>query len=162
MQRGKRLKKSDQIPGKTPYVSSTANNSGVDNYIEITPDTRVFSDCVSLANSGSVGVAFYEPFNYVASDHVTALKREEVTAPQYLFLASTIKKQGINFNFNREISDKRISNMRILLPITDNGEPDYEYMEQYVAMIRKKSWFNIGSIYKNAFMGWEIMLKFLL
>lgn len=131
IQRGKRLKNADHVPGIAPYVSSTANNNGVDDYIEATPGTRAFGDCISLANSGSVGTAFYEPFEYVASDHVTALKTEGMSKYVYLFLTSTIEKQGSNFNFNREINDARIKNMQIMLPVTDSGEPDYAYMEQY-------------------------------
>ena len=41
IQRGKRLKNADHIPGIVPYVSSTANNNGVDDYIEATEGTRV-------------------------------------------------------------------------------------------------------------------------
>ena len=139
IQRGKRLKNADHVPGIAPYVSSTANNNGVDDYIEATPGTRAFGDCISLANSGSVGTAFYEPFEYVASDHVTALKTEGMSKYVYLFLNSTIEKQGSNFNFNREINDARIKNMQIMLPVTDSGEPDYAYMEQYAKnmMLRK-------------------------
>ena len=139
IQRGKRLKNADHLPGIIPYVSSTANNNGVDDYIEATLDSRVFGDCISLANSGSVGTAFYEPFEYVASDHVTALKTEGMSKYVYLFLTSMIEKQGSNFNFNREINDARIKNMQIMLPIDDSGNPDYEYMEQYAKnmMLRK-------------------------
>ena len=139
IQRGKRLKNADHVPGIVPYVSSTANNNGVDDYIEATPGTRVFGDCISLANSGSVGTAFYEPFEYVASDHVTALKTEGMSKYVYLFLTATIEKQGSNFNFNREINDARIKKMQIMLPVDDVGEPDYAYMEQYAKnmMLRK-------------------------
>lgn len=35
------------------------------------------------------------------------------------------------YNFNREINDKRIAREIIFLPITDNGTPDYTYMEKY-------------------------------
>lgn len=139
IQRGKRLKNADHIPGTIPYVSSTANNNGVDDYIEATRGTRVFGDCISLANSGSVGTAFYEPFDFVASDHVTALKTEGLSSFAYLFMTATIEKQGSNFNFNREINDARIKNMQVMLPVDNNGDPDYEYMEQYAKnlMIRK-------------------------
>ena len=139
IQRGKRLKNADHAFGTVPYVSSTANNNGVDDYIEATPGTRVFGDCISLANSGSVGTAFYEPFDFVASDHVTALKTEGISKYCYLFMTAIIEKQGSNFNFNREINDARIKNMQIMLPVTDSGEPDYEYMEQYAKnmMLRK-------------------------
>ena len=139
IQRGKRLKNADHVFGAVPYVSSTANNNGVDDFIEATTGTRVFGDCISLANSGSVGTAFYEPFNFVASDHVTALKTEGLSKYCYLFMTAVIERQGSNFNFNREINDARIKNMQIMLPVTDSGEPDYEYMEQYAKnmMLRK-------------------------
>lgn len=139
IQRGKRLKNADHTPGEIPYVSSTANNNGVDDYIEASHGTRVFKDCISLANSGSVGTAFYEPFAFVASDHVTSLKIENGSKFVYLFLVSAIEKQGSNFNFNREINDLRIKKMQVMLPVDDNGNPDYAYMEQYTKnmMLRK-------------------------
>lgn len=131
IQRGKRLKNADHVPGVIPYVSSTAENNGVDDYVEATAGTRSFKDCISLANSGSVGTAFYEPFEFVASDHVTSLKREGTSKFVYLFLATTIERQGSNFNFNREINDARIKKMQVMLPVTAEDKPDYEYMEQY-------------------------------
>ena len=139
IQRGKRLKNADHVPGNMPYVSSTAINNGVDDYIEATDGTRVFENCISLANSGSVGTAFYEPFSFVASDHVTSLKQEKASKFIYLFLASVIEKQGSNFNFNREINDVRIKKMQVMLPVDDSSEPDYAYMDQYAKnmMLRK-------------------------
>lgn len=132
IQRGKRLKNADHVPGVVPYVSSTANNNGVDDYIEAIDGTRVFANCISLANSGSVGTAFYEPFAFVASDHVTSLKRENTSQYVYLFLTAVLEQQGSNFNFNREINDLRIRKMRVMLPVDDNDEPDYQFMEYYV------------------------------
>ncbi|MEO5288021.1 restriction endonuclease subunit S [Limosilactobacillus allomucosae] len=136
IQRGKRLKKADQFPGAVPYVSSTANNNGVDGYIEAVHGTRIFSDCISLANSGSVGTAFYEPFKFVASDHVTSLRRKNTSKESYLFLSAMVEKQGVNFNFNREINDSRIKKMQLMLPVDDSGKPDYDYMEQYASEMR--------------------------
>lgn len=139
IQRGKRLKNADHIPGKIPYVSSTANNNGVDDYVEISHGARVFKNCISLANSGSVGTAFYEPFSFVASDHITSLKMENGSKFVYLFLVAIIEKQSSNFNFNREINDLRIKKMQVMLPVNDSGKPDYAYMEQYAKnmMLRK-------------------------
>ena len=132
IQRGKRLKKANHISGIVPYVSSTANNNGVDAYIEAIKGTRVFENCISLANSGSVGTAFYEPFAFVASDHVTSLKRENTSQYVYLFLTAVLEQQKSNFDFNREINDLRIKKMRIMLPVDDNDEPDYQFMEDYM------------------------------
>lgn len=132
IRRGKRLRRADQTEGDTPYVSSSASNNGVDGFISREDGCRVFSDCISLANSGSVGAAFYEPFEFVASDHVTHLKREGLSRGCYLFIATCLGRQKANFNFNREINDRRISGMRLMLPVDASGEPDWEFMEDYV------------------------------
>ena len=139
IQRGKRLTKENQKDGSIPYVSSSAQNNGVDNYISNTMGVRFFENCLSLANSGSVGSCFYEPFKFVASDHITHLKNLKNTKYSYLFTATLLNRLSQKYNFNREINDKRISNEIIILPITSDGKPDYIYMEQYTKnlMLRK-------------------------
>lgn len=132
IQRGKRLTKANQVGGLIPYVSSTSMNNGVDNFIEYSHGMRKFGNCLSLANSGSVGACFYEPFDFIASDHVTHLKNEDLNQYVYLFASSLLNRLSSKYNFNREINDKRLSRETIILPVKEDETPDYEYMEQYV------------------------------
>ena len=138
VERGKRLKKNDHIDGIRPYVSSSAKNNGVDQFIGNTEKIRCFSNCLSLANSGSVGSCFYEPFEFVASDHVTHLKKDGVSQYIYLFMATTVNRISEKYDFNREINDYRISREKIMLPVTDDGEPDYQFMEDYMKELMTK------------------------
>ena len=132
VQRGKRLTKANQIPGKKPSVSSTAANNGVDNFIGNFEGVRIYSNCLTIANSGSVGASFYHPYEFVASDHVTHLKNSKFSSFIYLFIATQANKLSEKYNFNREINDSRIARDKIMLPVTDTGHPDYQYMEQYM------------------------------
>lgn len=132
IQRGKRLKKDDHIEGNIPYVSSTASNNGIDGFIGNKIRVRVFENCLTLANSGSVGSTFYQPFNVVASDHVTKLENPKFNKYIYLFLASMVSRLNEKYSFNREINDQRIKKEKILLPINSKGKPDYVFMEAYV------------------------------
>lgn len=132
IQRGKRLTKAKQKKGNMPYVSSTASNNGVDNFIGNTDKVRIFSNCITIANSGSVGASFYHPYEFVASDHVTHLKQEDMNEYIYLFITTMTNRFSEKYNFNREINDFRISREKILLPINTKKEPDYKYMEQYI------------------------------
>ena len=141
IQRGKRLTKENQKEGNTPYISSSAQNNGVDNYISNTLGVRFFENCLSLANSGSVGSCFYEPFKFVASDHITHLKNSKNTKYSYLFTATLLNRLSQKYNFNREINDKRISNEIIILPITSDGKPDYAHMEQYTKNLMLKKYY---------------------
>ena len=135
MLRGKRLTKQNQIQGEHPYISSSALNNGVDNFISNEKRVRKFYNCLTLTNSGSVGTAFFHPYEFIASDHVTALKSEKLNKYSYIFIASMLNRLSEKYNFNREINDKRIKREKILLPVNDNNEPDYDYMEQYVKNI---------------------------
>lgn len=135
IQRGKRLKKADHIEGIIPYASSTALNNGIDGFIGNTKGVRVFQDCLTIANSGSVGSTFYQPFKVVASDHVTKLENKNFNKYTYLFLTTMVSRLHEKYSFNREINDFRIRKEKILLPINENGNPDYAFMENYM---RKK------------------------
>ena len=135
VQRGKRLTKENQTDGKKPYISSTGLNNGVDNFIGNYGGVRSFSNCLTIANSGSVGSSFYHPYCFVASDHVTHLKNKEFSSFVYFFILTQTSKLSGKYNFNREINDKRISRDKVLLPVTDSGEPDYLFMEQYMMNI---------------------------
>ena len=133
IQRGKRLKTDDHIEGKIAYVSSSAVNNGIDNFISNSNRVRIFENCLTLTNSGSVGTAFYHPYFFVASDHVTHLKQTSMNKYHYLFIASIISKIfPSKYSFNREINDKRIKTEKIMLPVDESGEPDFDYMEKYM------------------------------
>lgn len=132
IQRGKRLKKGDHKIGIQPYVSSSAVNNGIDGFVGNTVKVRRFSNCLTIANSGSVGATFFQPFSFVASDHVTKLENKDFNEHIYLFISSITKRLSEKYSFNREINDKRIQREKIILPINSKGEPDFEFMEQYM------------------------------
>ncbi|MBR6938953.1 MAG: restriction endonuclease subunit S [Prevotella sp.] len=137
IQRGKRLKTDDHILGNMAYVSSSAMNNGVDNFVSNSNGVRIFGNCLTLANSGSVGTSFYHPYRFVASDHVTKLQNFSFSKYVYLFIATISNRLSEKYSFNREINDKRLSREKIMLPANDNGEPDYEYMEAYMKEVEK-------------------------
>ena len=134
IQRGKRLKKDDHIHGNMPYISSTASNNGIDGFVGNKIRVRIFENCLTLANSGSVGSTFYQPFNVVASDHVTKLENENFNKHIYLFLATMVSRLNEKYSFNREINDQRIKKEKILLPINSKGKPDFAFMESYMKL----------------------------
>lgn len=132
IKRGRRLKTDDHIEGEMPYVSSSAVDNGVDDFVSNKEGVRIFNDCLSLANSGSVGATFYHPYEFVASDHVTKLKNPECNKYIYLFLATITSKLSEKYSFNREINEGRLNREKIYIPVDDNGKPDFEFMEQYM------------------------------
>lgn len=137
IQRGKRLKKADHTEGTTPYVSSTAFNNGVDGFIGNESSVRIFGDCLTIANSGSVGSAFFHRYDFVASDHVTKLKRDGLDKYAYLFLIPLVSRLSEKYSFNREINDERIKREKLLLPVNECGEIDFEFMSTFMRNVEQ-------------------------
>lgn len=143
VQRGKRLTKVNQIDGEIPYISSTALNNGVDNFIGNTEKVRKSDNDLTLANSGSVGACFYHNYEYIASDHVTSLKLPNGSDTVYKFISVILGRLEEKYSFNREINDTRIKREKILLPIDKDGNPNWFYMENFIKNIEQKQIKNV-------------------
>ena len=139
-QRGRRLITQNQISGDIAYISSTATNNGVDNFITPPDFMVVHKNRMTLSNSGSVGYLFYHDYEFVASDHVTViwLKDRELNKSIAVFLKPILEKIKYRYNFGREISNDRIVKEKIYLPIDENENPDWIYMENYVKSLESK------------------------
>jgi len=134
--RGTRLVKIDQINGDIAYISSSKKNNGIDNYI-LPPDyMAIYSNALTISNSGSVGYCFYHPYKFVSSDHCTIIeiKDTNIQLNNYiaLFLKPMIEAMRSKYNFAREINNERLSKEIILLPANKAGSPDWQYMSNYI------------------------------
>lgn len=135
-ERGKRLVKLDQNDGDIAYISSTKINNGIDNYITPPDYMTVYSNAMTINNSGSVGYVFYHTYDFVCSDHCTviSIRDKSVTLNSFIaiFLKPIIEAIRPKYNFAREISDARLNKERISLPVDSKGNPDWNYMENYI------------------------------
>ena len=131
--RGKRIISQNYVDGNTPVVSSAGGNNGVIAFAGNDEKVRFYQDCLSVANGGvSAGYAFYHPYKFIATDHVTHFKGTKLNKFHYLFLGTVIRNQmHEKYDFSREMTDPRLKREKLLLPVTNNGVPDFDYMEQY-------------------------------
>ncbi|EXJ23871.1 restriction enzyme, beta subunit [Alkalibacterium sp. AK22] len=135
--RGDRYKSEDHIAGDTPYISSTKLNNGIDSLVTPPESSKVFSNAISLSNSGSIGYAFYHPYKFIASDHVTVLelKNKELNKKVFLFLKPIVEMMRSKYNFGREISNTRLKREKIILPVNQDDEISWDYMENKILEI---------------------------
>ena len=106
------------------------------------PKKIIAGQCITLNNDGDggAGLAYYQPANMALDSHVTALvPLIDMSAFVMLFIAKCISGLHGFFGHGLSISNPRAKRLRIMLPVTDSGEPDYKYMEQYSKnmMLRK-------------------------
>uniref|UniRef100_UPI003D80BFFC restriction endonuclease subunit S n=1 Tax=Limosilactobacillus reuteri TaxID=1598 RepID=UPI003D80BFFC len=51
--------------------------------------------------------------------------------PINVLMATCLEKQKNNFSFNREVNENRLKRLKIMLPVDDHGQPDYQFMADY-------------------------------
>jgi type I restriction-modification system DNA methylase subunit len=131
IKKGKRLTKFDQSLGDIPYISSSALNNGVDNYI-----SNGYSDenCISFACYGSIGEVFYHPGKVWISDNANAfyLKDRDLNPYLAMFFVTLLELEKFRFSYGMTGKKERLKNFRIKLPIMVDGGIDFDWIERYI------------------------------
>lgn len=134
MTRGQGGKASDakQNPGKNPYIGASAENNGVTFWTSLEP-TEV-EGAITVSNNGSVGSAFYQDKPFLASSDVSVLRLKERTLTKQigLFIITIIEQEKAKYNYGRKWGLSRMKESFISLPVTPEGQPDYDLMERYI------------------------------
>ena len=94
--------------------------------------------CLIKTGQGSVGKAVYKGNNFIPSNNVAVLTKNNLNIYTGLFTTTLINKCNDRYSYGYIRNDKRIQREKIMLPINENNEPDFEYMEQYMKNIMYK------------------------
>lgn len=126
IKKGRRLTKADRQPGNTRFIGATEFNNGVTDMCDVTPNAPAHT--LTVAYNGSVGSTFYQDQPYFACDDVNVLvPRTEMTMWTLLFLAALIKHERHRFTYGYKWTLARMKETTIRIPVTDDGDPDWEY-----------------------------------
>lgn len=148
---GKRLVKEQMIFGNIPFIGASTLNNGITNYIS-QKNCSFDSNVLGVNYNGSVGEAFYHPYGCIFSDDVKRFHMLNYNDNKFLllFLATIIKQQKEKFNYGYKFNETRMLRQKILLPVNNNDEPDYIYMEKYIKNIFYKKYSDYLEYVKKA------------
>lgn len=125
------------VDGEIPRITVTGVNNGISGFFNSkSKDFRVYSNFISLSFLGTI---FYHK-GQASLDmkvHCLKLNGKELNENLAMFLISTIKNAIHNLSSSGELYADQLSstivpNIKIKLPITDFGEPNWLYMEEYI------------------------------
>lgn len=130
--KGQRLTKADQKEGSINYVGASAFNNGITNHIgnkeSINP-----TGTISVCYNGSIGESFYQDAPYWATDDVNVLTPLfEMNQYIALFICAVIKNESVKYAFNNKWTKDIMEKSLIPLPVAEDGNPDYQFMEEYI------------------------------
>jgi hypothetical protein len=132
---GKRLTKSDMRAGNRPFIGATDSNNGITAFVSNT-NNSIDQNILGVNYNGSVVETFYHPYECIFSDDVKRFElKNNKNKYVYKFLKQAIIQQKQKFTYGYKFNEARMNKQKILLPVTKEDKPDYEYMEQFIKNI---------------------------
>ena len=134
---GRDIYERERTEGLTPYITATANNNGIGYFVDNTNDT-LESDCLSVNRNGSVGYCFYHPYLALYGNDTRKLRPKIKNKYVSLFISMCITSQKDKYGYGYKMGTARLKRQRILLPINQFEEPDWQFMEEYMKLKEKE------------------------
>ncbi len=127
--------------GDIPLVSAKKCDNGYKAFISKNEKRLYKGHCITLNNDGDggAGLAYYQPSQMALDSHVTALiPKVPMSKHTMLFIARSISKQRSLFGHGRSINSARLRIFRLMLPLAEDNQPNYKFMETYMKTVEKR------------------------
>jgi len=117
-----------------PYITRTTKNNGTEFYVN---KRIVNSNQINKGEAICVGAegfeAFYQKDDFITGNKVSILRNKNITLLSALFLNTVLNLEfKKKFGYGRGLVKSRLENLFIKLPSDKNGNPDFEFMENYI------------------------------
>jgi hypothetical protein len=127
--------------GNIPLISHQQSNNGITKYIERLPNRILFNhkETIALADRG-VFCATVQNEDFHIGTRVKALtfKSGEKSERVRLFFATSINKLQFYFEDYLTNATNKLPDLTIMLPVTDNGSIDYNFMEDCIRELEEE------------------------
>lgn len=137
--KGSRLTKKDMKEGDIRYIGATAFNNGITNHIGNCEETHP-AGTLTVCYNGSIGQTYYQDKEFWATDDVNVLyPKFLMTKYAALFIAPLIRSVGKNYAYTDKWKIEDMKSSIIYLPVKENNQPNWEYMELYMKSIEERT-----------------------
>lgn len=137
---GAMMSKKNLEDGNIPRVTVSNYNNGITGYYSDSNNKnyRTYENFISVSFLGTV---FYQPKKTSLDMKVHCLKplNYELNVYSAMFIVSIIRNAILKFAYSDQLSSATLTELEFSLPTTFNGEPDWQYMENYMKKIIEES-----------------------
>lgn len=125
--------------GTVPYIAAISINNGITGYSNYAANND--GDCITLSTTAdSSNTVFYQEQPFIGRQQIAGIRRKEGKLGKYagLFIASIVKRITCQFNYSNKLTKEYLRNCIISLPITSDGTPDWQFMEDYISELEQE------------------------
>lgn len=116
-----------------PYITRSDANNGLARFVSAKNYEFGSDDGGCITVGLDTQTAFYQPHKFVTGQNVQVITGENISEDVAQFLVPILRQQmTAKFNWGGNGATLgRMKRLSVMLPVTDSGEPDYEYMAEY-------------------------------
>lgn len=133
---------SDYEEGEIPFIASGNYNNGVLKYL-MPKDNELLDKGNCITVSPVDGSSFYQKEDFLgrggAGSSIILLYNDHLNEKNGTFIATIIRKICSKYGYNDMGSKESIRKEIIKIPVDDENNPDWSYMEQYMKNIELQS-----------------------
>ena len=120
--------------GNYPYISATTKNNG---QLGTCNNPRHSKNCITMASDGNgLGTCFYQENDFSGqSINVITLKGKKFNKSIAIFLCACLEKVKVNYSYGKKLGIARLKKEIIHLPITDEGEINFKFMDEFMQSV---------------------------
>lgn len=139
IKKGTRLTRANMKEWNINYVGASALNNGIT--AKIGNNTNLHpANTITVCYNGSIGQSFYQTEPFWATDDVNVLyPKFELTACRAYFFTTLLCKMGKEYAFTKKRTKEIMEKDEISLPVDENNQPNYGFMDQYMTTLMNKT-----------------------
>ncbi|MBL3758118.1 restriction endonuclease subunit S [Bacillus cereus] len=134
--KGKTIKKCQENKGNTPVVTASLKNNGIGCYTSFKPTHKGNVLTLIATGQGGVGYAFYQPKPFCGQNILVMNPKFSLNEFIGIFLVTLIAQEKYRFSYGRVCNLERAKKTTIKLPVNNDGNPDWNFMEKYIKTLK--------------------------
>ena len=127
-ERGTRITTDDRTDGNIPFCTAGEFNEGISELIG-NPEAKIYKNALSIDMFGN---CFYHGYDFKCDDNILVITNKYINEYTGLFLSQVISADKYRNNYGRQYRQKDYVKHKIKLPIDADGNPDWQFMEDYI------------------------------
>ena len=130
--------KVDRTSGNYLYVTRKESNNGVDGFIDY-DESFLNKDVPCITVGNETAQPFVQTVPFFTGTKVNILSpKKELSYFTLMFIATSLRMHKSKYSYAFTINSTRLKNQKIMLPVNDDGAPDFVFMENYVRAVEGK------------------------
>ncbi len=137
--------------GLIPYITRTDMQNGINMFITDKQNNRYNIDEGNVITIGlDTQTVFYQPTAFYTGQNIQVLRNKNLNKYTAMFIIPSIKIQMQKFNWGGNGATLgRLNRTRLVLPINSQGQPNWQFMEDYIKQEQKQQAQKIIDYYEH-------------